>query len=222
MSESQYRAAVLGEALAGRVPRVALQLAPVRVSAGGRSGVFWCSSMPLCVGTDAEPFHAPLSAPDAQRVADALGMSLPTRRMVDAVHEQAAVRVPFRAFPPPRQSPATYAASSAAIEQRRAGRGGSGAAVSDFAKDYVLTRQRRNRLDRIAIYGGWDASGALVQPLGTPHALTYFDYSQQPRFVAMTVEVDGARLGLHEALADPSTAPLFSDEGTITGALLRY
>ena len=222
MTAAQYERAVLDAALAGNVPSGIVapsQFVPVTTASGGRTGTFWCATMPLCVGTDAAPFHAPVSAPTAQRIADHYGTSLPTRKMVDAIHASAQVRVPFRAYSADRQSPRTFATSSAAIEARRAGRTGL---VSDLAKDYVLSNMRRNTPEKCAIYGGWDASGARVQPLSTVHARTYYDYSQQPRFVAGVVLVDGVQRTLAEVLADPATAPLFSDEGTITGAMLRY
>lgn len=219
MSSSQYEAAVLAEVLAGHVPELFKTFVPVAVSLGGRSGTFWCTAVPLTVGPDAAPFHAPVSARLAQRVADHLGCFLPTRLMVDAIHAQANTRVPFQSVSADRGLPRTFATSSAAIEQRRAGRGGL---VSDYAKDYVLSTQRRNRLDKIAIYGAWRSDGTLVQPLAVPHAIPYYDYSQQPRFIGATVSVDGRAMRLVDALADPSTAPLFSAEGVLTGDLLRY
>ncbi len=222
MTAAQYERAVLDTALAGNVPTGIVapsQFVPVTATAGGRTGTFFCASMPLCVGPDSAPFHAPVSVVTAQRIADHYGVSLPTRKMVDAIHASATARVPFRAYSADRQSPRTFVTSSAAIEARRAGRTGI---VSDFSKDYLLTNMRRNTPDKCAIYGGWDASGARVQSLSTVHSRTYYDYSQQPRFVAGVVLVDGAQRSLAEALADPATAPLFSDEGTITGAMLRY
>lgn len=219
LSPAQYERAVVDAAITGDLPASFSQFVPVTVTSQGRTGTFWASPMPLSIGTDAAPFHAPLSAPAAQRIADHHGHSLPTKKMVDAIHAAANVRVPFKSYSADRQSPRTFVASSDVIEARRAGRMGL---VSDFAKDYVLTNQRRSNPARIALYGGWDAQGGLVQPFAVPHALTYYDYSQHPRFVAGNVLVDGVAMPLATALADPATAHLFSHEGPITGTMLRY
>lgn len=219
LSPAQYERAVVDAAITGNLPASFAQFVPVTVTSQGRTGTFWASPMPLTIGTDAAPFHAPLSAPAAQRIADHYGHSLPTKKMVDAIHAAANVRVPFKSYSSDRQSPRTFVASSDVIEARRAGRTGL---VSDYAKDYVLTNSRRSNPARIALYGAWDAQGGLVQPFAVPHGLGYFDYSQHPRFVAGNVLVDGVTTPLASALADPATAALFSDEGPITGAMLRY
>ncbi len=217
LSDAQYQQAVVAAALGNHLPAAMTTMMEVPVSAPGLTGSFWTTAMPLTIGTDAQMFHAPLSAPMAQRIADKFSWSLPTKRMVDAIHATAATHVPFHAYSENRSAVSTFVTSSQAIEQRRAGRGGL---VSDYAKDYVLAKHRDP--SRITIYGGWDASGALVQPFATPHDLYYMDYSQMPRFVAQQVRVNGAVMSLADALANATTAPLFSHEGTITGAMLRY
>ena len=50
----------------------------------------------------------------------------------------------------------------------------------------------------------------------------HYDYSQQPRFVLNRAVVDGREMTLAAALAESATATLFSDEGVIAGAMLRY
>ena len=222
MTAAQYERAVLDAALAGNVPSGIVapsQFVPVTVASGGRTGTFFCATMPLCVGTDAAPFHAPVSAPTAQRIADHYGTSLPTRKMVDAIHASATVRVPFRSHGSPRQAVSTYLDVSASIAQRIAGRDGL---VSDYAKDYVLTNARRQNPARIAIYGAWEGASAPVQPFAVPHSLTYYDYSQHPRFVLNRAIVDGREMTMTEALTSDATAALFSDEGALSAAMLRY
>lgn len=218
MSEADYLRAVEASLLAGAVP-AAQGWRPVQTQANGHTGVFYVQALPLVIGTDAEVFHAALPVAIAQRVADRLGAMLPTRRMVDLIHAQATARVPFRAYGSNHSAVSTLVASSRDIELRRAGRTGL---VSDYGKDYVLTNQRRGHPGKIAIYGAWDAAGARVQGLAVPHSVGYFDYSQHARMVRRDGLVDGRSVILADALANPATAPLFSDEGPITGAMLRY
>ena len=213
-----YERAVVDAAIRGLVPS-RQGFVPVTVSSQGRTGTFWVSKLPLTIGTDEAPLHAALSAPAAQRIADHYGYLLPTRKMVDAIHASATVRVPFRSHGSPRQAVSTYLDVSASIAQRIAGRDGL---VSDYAKDYVLTNARRQNPARIAIYGAWEGASAPVQPFAVPHSLTYYDYSQHPRFVLNRAIVDGREMTMTEALTSDATAALFSDEGALSAAMLRY
>lgn len=223
MSLAERERAIVEAVAAGATPEAFDNYVAVEVSGGGHRGVFWAAPWHLAVGTDADAFHAPLTATSAQRAADALGQALPTRKMAEAIHRSPAFRrLPFRAFPPEagHRSLETYAASSEAIERDR---GGSPGPVQGYAKDYVVTPQRRGRESRIAIYGGWDANGRLIQQVeGLPHDLGHVDYSQKPRLVASVVWVDGVEMPLADALASPEYAAVFSDEGPIEPALQRY
>lgn len=218
MSSTDYPRAVEASLLADATP-AAQRWMPVHTQANGHTGTFFVQALPLVIGTDAEMFHPALPVAIAQRVADRRGAMLPTRKMVDLIHAQATVRVPFRAYTSDRSSVPTLVSSSRDIEARRAARTGL---VSGYGKDYVLSNWRRNHPDKIAIYGAWDGAGERVQPLAVPHAIGYYDYSQHARLVRRDAVVDGRSVMLTDALANPATASLFSDEGPIIGAMLRY
>ena len=214
--------AIVAAFVAGATPTVFDNYVPVQVSSRGRSGTFWAAPWHLAVGTDQDPFHAPLSAPATQRICDAIGQSFPTRAMVDAIARSGAfTRLPFRSFPPEagHRSLETYVASSAAIERDRAGRD---VPLYGYAKDYVITPRRRDHEDRISIYGAWGSDGRVIQGVGLPHGLSHVDYSQKPRLIGGVVLVDGVEMPTADALADPATAHLFSDEGAIPHELQRY
>lgn len=220
LSERDYLRAVEAAFVAGQVPASQRVWHPVHTQSGTMRGTFFAQGLPLTLGTDSAMFHAAIPAPLAQRIADRLGASLPTRHMVDLIHAQATAHVPFQSFATNHTSPATFVTSSQGIEARRAGRTGL---LSDLGKDYVLSNQRRHDPRRITIYGAWrTAGGAPVQPHATPHSLTYFDYSQHARMVRRDVVVNGVSMSLEAALSNPTTAPLFSSEGTISGPMLRY
>lgn len=220
MSSGEYLRAVEDMLRRGMVPASQRQWIPVQTRYGARVGVFFVQGLQLACGTNDNVFHAAVTVGVAQRVADSMGAMLPTRKMVDIIHAQATTRVPFRAFTSDRSSVGTFVASSIAIEDRRAGRGGL---VSDYGKDYVITNQRRANPSRIAIYGAWESAGSLpVQPLATPHSLSYYDYSQHARMVRNDVIVDGVGMALSDALERVDTALLFSSEGPIRRELQRY
>lgn len=217
LSAHDYLTSVERAILAGNIPASFANYVPVPVTANGMFGTFFASPLPLCVGD--EPFHAPISASVAQRIADARGEFLPTRKMVDAIHAHG-THVPFHSYGADREAVSTYIASSNLINARIAGRTGL---ICDFAKDYVLSNQRKGKENLIAIYGAWSGTtGDAVQNLTTPHSLGYFDYSQHARMISAKVLVNGVEMALVDALADRRMAALFSDEGTITGAMLMY
>ena len=220
MSEADYLRAVEGAFLRGSVPPSQSIWHPVTVQSGAMTGTFFVQGLPLCLGDDAAMFHPAIPATMAQRIADRMGASLPTRKMVDAIHEQASGHIAFRAFASDRSAVPTFVDSSDGIEARRLGRTGL---LSDLGKDYVLSNQRRSNPRRITIYGAWSSpTAAPTQPLATPHALTYYDYSQHARMVRGTVLVNGREMALSAALTDPTIAPLFSSEGALSHDMLRY
>lgn len=220
MSEANYLRTVEAAFAQGMVPLSQSVWHPVTVRAGNLTGTFFVQGLPLCLGTDAAMFHPAMPVTMAQRIADRAGASLPTRKMVDAIHEQASGHVAFRAFGSARSAVPTFVESSNGIEARRLGRTGL---LSDLGKDYVLSNQRSADPRRITIYGAWTSpTAAPTQGLATPHALTYYDYSQHARLVRSTVVVNGREVPLAAALTDPATAPLFSAEGPLSRDMLRY
>lgn len=211
----------------GAVPPSLLRLRPVTLRSGTRTLTAFVMPDVFAVGTDADRFRPAMSASTAQRVMDALGLMLPTEKVVRATYDQAEAKIPMRGFGAPRDSFARHVESNTAIEARIATAGASPTAfVAGHSKDYVIGGPRRRNPDHIAIYGGWDAQGTRIQgSSGRAHDLGYRDYSQRARGMAPWVLADGTRREVADVILDPQWSALLhdDDEGRVTNvAQLRY
>jgi hypothetical protein len=211
---------VLAELLLGNVPSFVRRLQPVTLLAGlGGSRITLCVAPDyLALGSDDDYLLVPLGLPSALELAARLGFLLPTRKIVDAIYDQAAVRLT------PQPLPASSAMRSTAVllqhdqlvrEQREERGAPLGALTSGHKKDLVLTPLLWNRPGRVAIYGWHRSLGDPIQPLSTVHGAAYADYSHGVRLVSEQAWVDGTPRSLLSLLADPSSAAALSDEGAL-------
>ncbi|MFH1570282.1 MAG: hypothetical protein ABIL09_19980 [Gemmatimonadota bacterium] len=207
----------------GNVPGFLRTFKPVRLTHVRTEGdtleaVIWVTPDYLAIGTDQDFLRIPLTYSSATEIANRFGCSLPTRKMVDAIHEQAEVKLrPQPMAPGPRmRSSAYYLEHQRRIEQQRAG-SVLGKLVSGHKKDIVLTNRLRRKPGRIAIYGWIRRSGEPIQPLSTVHGAEYADYSHGLRLVRAEVWIGGRMRSLYEVLQDPELAPVLTYEGVIDG-----
>lgn len=227
LSDRDREALVLEFVTRGAVPPSLLQLRPVTLRSGTRSLTAFVMPDVLAVGTDADRFRPALTVGAAQRALDALGLMLPTEKVVRATYDQAEAKIPMRAFGAPRDSFARHVESNAAIAARIATAGAAPTAfVAGHSKDYVIGGPRRRNPDHIAIYGAWDAQGTRIQmSSGRAHDLGYRDYSQRARGMAPWVIADGTRREVADVILDPQWSAVLHDdnEGRVTNASqLRY
>ena len=233
VGEPERDAAIRRELLAGNLPAFLRQVQPATLAArlpGGRA-----VSLTLCVlsdylsvGSDEDFLRVPMGLHSALAVASRFGFTLPTRRMVDLIYRQAAVRLAPQPLPPDdtMRSTATYVQHQALVTQQLAllsqplGLGAlpALALIAGHKKDLVLSPRLWAVPGRVAIYGWHRPTGAPIQPLSTVHGAHYADYSHGVRLVGRTVWVDGEPRPILDLLADPLWAPLLSDEGPLPRA----
>jgi hypothetical protein len=215
LSLDQREARVIEEITRGNVPAFLRACVPVRVIAGGHQGRFYCLPDYLSIGSDADFIRMPMMPSTAQAIAGRFGCVLPTRKMVDEIYAQAAVKLEPAPF-----SPKDYAITSVdvfwqsqqRIERQRAGHP-LGLLVAGIKKDVVVTPQLAARPGKVAIYGWHKPNGQPIQPLYLGHTARWVDYSQCIRLIAATMEVDGAPRPVVDVLKSPELSPLLSDEG---------
>lgn len=217
LSSADRDRAVVAEIERGNVPSFLGRLAPVQLTAdaaGLTPATIFVTPDYLAVGSDDDFLYVPLTYYSATAVADHFSSVLPTPRMVDAIYEQAAVRLK------PLPLPASSAMGSnryLSTHQQRidAQRVGSppGQLVSGHKKDIVLTNRLLRRPGRVAIYGWHRAPGTPIQPLSTVHGARYVDYSHGVRLVSATVVIGGEPRSIYDALRDARVAPVLNREG---------
>jgi hypothetical protein len=217
----QYRQRqALAELRRGNMPEFLRALKPVRLehrTDDGRlhTAVVWVMPDYLSIGSNEDYVRVPLTRPTAVTIAADLGFVLPTRKIVDAVYDQADYRITPRPLPasPTMRSTEYYLRHNALIERALDGHV-PGALLAGHKKDLVLTNRLRGK-ERVAIYGWHRDNGDPIQELSTYHGAGYADYSHGVRLVYAVVCVDGEPRSAFDVLEDPDLAPLLTYEGLL-------
>ncbi len=215
---------VVAQISSGNVPNFLRKLCPVPASSAGQgttnSATFYATPDYLAVGSDEDYFLIPISPNTAQRIADALGCSLPTPKMVDEIYAAAEVKLAPAPIPPtPAMTTVPVFSNHYAIvlaqraEQLQAHP--LGALVAGHQKDVVISAKLTAAPGKVAIYGWHQTNGVPIQPLYLKHAASWVDYSQCTRLVQQKMTVNGLTKTLADVLADPVLAGLLSNEGPI-------
>ena len=217
--ERQKRA--LEELLRGNVPDFLRNLKPVRLSHRPPHGemitaIIWVTPDYLAIGSDEDFLRIPLTYPSAVMAAQAFDCILPTRKMVDAIYDQATCHLRPDPLPPgPKMRSSEYYLKHREMirAQRKTAGCALGELVSGHKKDVVLTNRLNDKPGRIAIYGWHRKSGETIQPLSTVHGERYADYSHGVRLIYKTVWINGEALSILEVLQDPGIARVLTYEG---------
>jgi hypothetical protein len=219
--ERQMRA--LDELLRGNVPDFLRKLKPVHLSHRSPHGemitaLIWVTPDYLAIGSDEDFLRIPLSYPSAVAAAQAFDCVLPTRKMVDAIYDQATCHLKPDPLPPgPKMRSSEYYLKHRGMirNQRKEVGCALGELVSGHKKDIVLTNRLNEKSGRIAIYGWHRKTGIPIQPLSTVHGERYADYSHGVRLIYKTVWINGKPCSILEVLQDPDLAPVLTHEGFI-------
>jgi hypothetical protein len=222
---AEREAAIVAEILSGNIPSFLRTLVPVLVtgtldqSRPGPASATLCV-MPdyLAVGSDEDFVHTPMNLRSSTKIARELGFILPTGKIVDAIHEQAAYKFSPQPLTPGPQMilPDYFLAHENRIRAQRLEDGAPiDVLVAGHKKDVVLTNLLNERRGRIAIYGWHYRDGTPIQPLSTAHNASYEDYSHGIRLVSQVLTIDGRPYSAYDVLQDDRRAALLSSEGAI-------
>lgn len=166
--------------------------------------------------------RVPLFPTTAQKIADSFRSLLPSRKIVQAIHAQAAERIQptFMSSDNTMTRTSTFVEHNRKIELLR--RSPLGSLVSGHKKDIVITnklyadmKSQASYRKKVAIFG-WFLNGKPIQGLNaSSHSDTYVDYSHGVRLVALDCKVDGKDYDLVDVYRNPILSQLVSDEGPI-------
>ena len=186
----------------------------------------------LAVGSDDDYFLMPMTPILAQRIANATGTTMPTRRMVNQIWQAAPLKLSPRTIPPSDQMTTIsvmYEHHLMVWEQREPvlDEHPPGTLVGGHKKDVIISNRIHNQAGRVVIYGWHYLNGTPIQPLYSGHSETYADYSHGIRLVQDSLSVNGEPAHIRDLLQHPERHVLLSDEGMIplsyypTGDLLE-
>jgi N-acetyl-anhydromuramyl-L-alanine amidase AmpD len=192
----------------------------VACATGSFRGEFYVASDYFAIGEEDDFLRLPISPILAQRIADRLGWTLPTARMVDEIWAAAEVRTAPSPWGPPYDATMTSVSRFVAHDARvtmqldKFSPGWRGRLVAGHKKDVVLS----NKLvrGRVAIYGWHALDGIPIQSLNvSSHADSYADYSHGARFVRGDMSVNGTSTRVSDVLSSSLLHALISDEGVM-------
>lgn len=212
-------AAIAAEILRGNIPPFLRRFQNISVTLKDNAGqehnaIYQVMPDYLAVGSDSDFVRFPMTPQTAQRIADAFGCSLPTRKMVNDIHQQAALKLSPQPLTEAREATTTFGQHNTLIEEQRAGHP-LGLLVSGIKKDVVLTNLLALRPNRVAIYGWHQLNGQPIQPLTTIHHAAYVDYSHGVRLVKRAVIINNKTRDISAVLHSPQQSFLLSDEGPL-------
>ncbi len=213
----------------GNIPAFLRTLVPITAAAmvNGveRSLTYYVTPEYLAVGPDDRSFLIPMTPLLAQRIADALHCTLPTRKMVNDIYRAAPLKLAPSPIPPSAAmiTVPVFAQHDSIVWAQRQPVLGSyphGTLTGGTKKDVVISNRITTDLKTgvpkpVVIYGWHQLNGSAIQPLYNGHGETYADYSHGIRLVHTAVLLDGAPTTVGAVLQDNFLSTLLSDEGAI-------
>lgn len=236
MTGSQFTVAILplsltarenliyNEFISGNVPNFYRNLSAVTstalISGTVQSVTYYVTPDYVAIGSDANYFLCPMSPMVATKIVDSIGCTLPTRKMVNDIYAQAALKLPPLTIPASgtMTTVQAFAQHNNMVGSQRSGSVTAyplGTLVGGDKKDIVISNLIYSTANRVIIYGWHTSIGNPIQPMTNVHADTYMDYSHGMRFVQNAVIYNGSATTVKAILQSSTLNTLLSDEGVI-------
>jgi hypothetical protein len=223
LSRNAREEAIAAEICSGNIPvflRTFQPIAAKATDAAGKENTVTYEVMPdyLAIGSDADFVRVPMSPLTAQRIADAFGCALPTRKIADDIYKQAAEKLEPIPLTEAREAVETFIKHNELIERQRSGifpPGNHRGLIGGIKKDVVMTNRLGEKPNRVAIYGWHKLDGSPIQPLTIVHVNWYVDYSHGVRLMKRELTVDGRSRDVRAVQHSADLCDLLSDEGPI-------
>lgn len=174
----------------------------------------------LIIGSDQDYFYSPLTASAAQKIANQLNCSLPTRKMSDQIYQSAEYKLIPEPIPPSIKMTTVpvFVDHNKLVEQQRLKIGvKQGSLVAGNKKDVVISNKitATDESLRVVIYGWHKPDGKAIQPMYNGHKYDWVDYSHGIRLIQNQIYLNGRKTTVKEILKSKSLNVLLSDEGPI-------
>lgn len=220
---------IFNEIRSGNIPRFYRKLALIRDTAMimGQLQTIRYFVLPdfMAIGSNSDYFYCPMRPQLAQKVADLLGCSLPTRKISDRIYNTAKVKMMPQPIPPSKAmiTVPVFERHTRMVQQQRnqsIRKYPLGSLVAGNKKDVVISNMifnSKNQL-RVAIYGWHKPDGKAIQPLYNGHTTDHVDYSHGIRLIQNKLWINGKKSTLRAVIESETLHPLLSDEGAIMKA----
>ncbi|WP_316809691.1 hypothetical protein [Pedobacter heparinus] len=215
---------ILTEVESGNVPAFYRNFLPVTDSliVDGKLFVVKYFAAPdyLVIGSDSDYFYCPLTASAAQKIADQLKCTLPTRKMADRIYQSASFKLTPEPIPPSMRmiTVPVFEDHNKLVHQQLERIGAKpGKLIAGNKKDVVLSNKiiASDGIPRVVIYGWHKPDGKAIQPLYNGHKYDWVDYSHGIRLIQDQVYLNGRKTTIKKILKSDERHGLLSDEGVI-------
>lgn len=175
----------------------------------------------FAIGSDNDFFYTPMTPMLAQRIAGFLKCSLPTKKMVDLIYKNAAIRLIPKPIPPSKAMttvPVFLAHNDTLKNQLQPyiNAHQHSALTAGNKKDIIISNKIYSENSaKVVIYGWHQPDGKPIQPVYNKHTHLWTDYSHGTRLVQQEVWLNGKRTTIKAILKNPVLNKLLSDEGVI-------
>ena len=213
------------EVLKGNVPDFLRDLAPISFSKSIKDSTYVVTYFVLpdylAVGSDTDYFLMPMTPILAQKIAKAIGFTLPTKQMADQIWSNASLKLAPSPIPPsPKMTtiPVMWEHNMLLQRQRKKAlkQASLGVLVAGHKKDVIISNKiYENSSKPVVIYGWHYQNGTPIQPVYARHSETYADYSHGIRLVQDSALINHKVHLITSVLQDTEKSALFSDEGAM-------
>ena len=217
--------AICGQILQGNVPNWMRQMKLVTtnelINGTNHTVSYYVAPDYFAIGSETDYFLTPMTPLLAQRIADAIGCSLPTSKMVDDIWKKAPCHLapaPIAPSPDMTTVPVFDDHNTTVRGQRFAVTNTYplGTLVGGDNKDVIIANKIYTNFTSptkpVVIYGWHNLDGSHIQNVYNGHEETYADYSHGIRMVQMSLTVDGQSSTVTNVLTNPNLAGLLSDD----------
>ena len=229
MSFTARENAIKNELLSGNIPNHLREMVEINVTYNDLNSnphqlKYWVMPDYLAIGSDDDFCRIPMGPITAQTVADVFGASMPTRKLVDNIYVNAAIKlapVPYAPVGNENEKVEKFILHNSDIQaQFNAANGTLGDLIGGTKKDVVISNKiiDPNRPNHVTIYGWHQLNGQPIQPLTNIHFDTYVDYSHGFRFIDSDIIIDGDTVQVKDILKDDILYKIISDE---TGPMIQ-
>ncbi len=178
----------------------------------------------MAIGGNDDYFYVPMTPVLAQKVANLIKCSLPTKKMVDVIYAQAKIKLAPAPIPPTKAMTTVpvFIKHNQMVQQQLIPYLEShhrGALTAGGKKDIIISAKIYiEKTAKVVIYGWHQLNGKAIQPVYNKHSNTWADYSHGVRLIQNKIQVNGKKTSLQKVLADFKLHSLLSDEGKIEKA----
>jgi hypothetical protein len=147
----------------------------------------------FAIGSDDDFFYVPMTPILAQRIANLLKCSLPTKKMVDTIYENATIKLVPKPIPPSKKMttvPIFISHNDSLRAQLKPFLSAhlAGELTAGHKKDLIISNKiYTEKTPKVVIYGWHKLDGKPIQPVYNKHTNLWADYSHGVRFVSQHV-----------------------------------